>query len=103
MNPSCKQCGQEVEDERVCYATPTCFACLPPPAPLPVRHKRGVAAAPSAAHVQILEHGDDGRVRRWCSCGYRGEWHSTILTAMLTACTKAGVQESLDALESDDE
>lgn len=35
MNPTCKQCGQrEVEDARVCYATPVCFACLPPPAPL---------------------------------------------------------------------
>ena len=28
MNPICKQCGQrEVEDARVCYATPVCFAC----------------------------------------------------------------------------
>lgn len=37
MNPICKQCGKhEVEDERVCYATPVCYACLPPPSPLPV-------------------------------------------------------------------
>ena len=35
MNPICKQCGQrEVEDARVCFATPVCFACLPPPRPL---------------------------------------------------------------------
>jgi len=37
MNPICKQCGKhEVEDERVCYATPVCYACLPPPSPLPI-------------------------------------------------------------------
>lgn len=35
MNPTCKQCGRrEVEDARVDYATPVCFACLPPPRPL---------------------------------------------------------------------
>ena len=35
MNPICKQCGKvEVEDARTCYATPVCFACLPPPKPL---------------------------------------------------------------------
>lgn len=40
MNPICKQCGKrEVEDARVHYATPVCFACLPPPEPLPVRRK----------------------------------------------------------------
>lgn len=37
MNPICKQCGtREVEDARADYATPVCFACLPPPEPLPV-------------------------------------------------------------------
>lgn len=37
MNPICKQCGKrEVEEARVIYATPVCFACLPPPAQLPV-------------------------------------------------------------------
>lgn len=30
----CKQCSREVEPERRCYATPVCFACLPPPEPL---------------------------------------------------------------------
>ena len=35
--PLCKQCGGEVEDARLDYATPTCYACLPPPLPLPVR------------------------------------------------------------------
>jgi len=35
MNPICKQCGKvEVEDARTNYATPVCFACLPPPRPL---------------------------------------------------------------------
>jgi hypothetical protein len=34
----CKQCGvREVEESRKCYATPVCYACLPPPNPLPVR------------------------------------------------------------------
>lgn len=32
----CVQCGKPVEEERRCYAIPTCFACLPPPEPLPV-------------------------------------------------------------------
>ena len=32
----CVQCGNSVEEARRCYAHPTCFACLPPPAPLPV-------------------------------------------------------------------
>lgn len=33
----CRSCGREVEPARRCYAVPTCFACLPPPPPLPVR------------------------------------------------------------------
>lgn len=33
----CKQCQErEVEDERESWATPVCFACVPPPKPLPV-------------------------------------------------------------------
>ena len=32
----CRKCGRTVEPERECYAIPTCFACLPPPPPLPV-------------------------------------------------------------------
>lgn len=35
-NPRCKQCGVIVSDDRAEYATPMCFACLPPPDPLPV-------------------------------------------------------------------
>ena len=36
----CRQCGErEVEEARRCYATPVCYACLPPPKPLPVRRK----------------------------------------------------------------
>jgi len=33
---SCVQCGKPVEKERHCYALPTCYACLPPPPPLPI-------------------------------------------------------------------
>ena len=29
-------CGKVVEPERYCYAIPTCYACLPPPPPIPV-------------------------------------------------------------------
>ncbi len=32
----CAQCGGPVEPTRECYAVPTCHACLPPPAALPV-------------------------------------------------------------------
>lgn len=32
----CHRCGKTLETERECYVTPTCYACLPPPAPLPV-------------------------------------------------------------------
>jgi hypothetical protein len=32
---ACESCGQPVEDDRRCYAHPTCYACLPPPSPLP--------------------------------------------------------------------
>ena len=34
----CRQCGKEVEEARRCYAIPTCYACLPPPEPLPIAH-----------------------------------------------------------------
>jgi hypothetical protein len=34
--PVCAQCGKPVEEERRCYAIPTCYACLPPPEPLTV-------------------------------------------------------------------
>lgn len=30
----CRKCGKPVEDERICYAEPTCYACLPPPPPI---------------------------------------------------------------------
>lgn len=32
----CVECGRPVEAPRRCYAQPTCYACLPPPEPLPV-------------------------------------------------------------------
>lgn len=34
---TCRSCGRPVEPDRDCYAVPMCHACLPPPAPLPVR------------------------------------------------------------------
>ena len=38
----CKQCGAEVEEARRCYATPVCYACLPPPEPLEVLCVAGI-------------------------------------------------------------
>jgi hypothetical protein len=32
----CRTCGRPVEVERRVYAVPTCYACLPPPPPIPV-------------------------------------------------------------------
>lgn len=32
----CHGCGKPVEEARRCYAIPMCYACLPPPPPLPV-------------------------------------------------------------------
>lgn len=40
MTILCRQCAKPVEQERERYATPICFACLPPPEPLPVRCAR---------------------------------------------------------------
>lgn len=31
----CRRCGGPVEDSRLCYAQPPCFACLPPPGSIP--------------------------------------------------------------------
>jgi hypothetical protein len=36
----CKQCGHPVEKDRETWATPVCFACLPPPPPLPIHMER---------------------------------------------------------------
>ena len=32
----CVQCSMPVEDDRRCYAHPTCHACLPPAPQLPI-------------------------------------------------------------------
>ena len=37
---ACRQCGVEVETPRRIYATPVCYACLPPPKPLPLAQLR---------------------------------------------------------------
>ena len=47
MNPICQMCGDRVEDARTHYAIPTCFACLPPPEPLPIAPVR-VRLAPQS-------------------------------------------------------
>ena len=55
----CRQCGAAVETARECYATPVCHACLPPPAPLPVREAR---RAPVQAVYQRGREVPDGTV-----------------------------------------
>jgi hypothetical protein len=37
----CRTCGRPVEESRRVYAIPTCYACLPPPEPLPIAKLRG--------------------------------------------------------------
>jgi hypothetical protein len=32
----CRECGAPCPRMRWCYAIPMCFACLPPPPPIPV-------------------------------------------------------------------
>jgi len=58
VNPTCKQCGtREVEDARAQYATPVCFACLPPPRPLNTSWSLSpewlAAAAEILGHVRL--------------------------------------------------
>lgn len=65
MNPTCKQCGQrEVEDARACYATPVCFACLPPP--IPLNTAWSLSAVWLADMAEVLEHvrHEDGAPKR---------------------------------------
>lgn len=46
----CRSCGKPVEVSRRCYAHPVCYACLPPPPPLPAATSEGawrpIATAP---------------------------------------------------------
>ena len=50
MTTACKQCGQPVEPMREAWATPVCFACVPPPDPMPER------AYDDGSHP--IDHGD---------------------------------------------
>ena len=54
---ACVECGLPVEQKRRGYVLPTCYACLPPPPPLP-----RLLAYPGGAGVgQIVVIGDRGR------------------------------------------
>jgi hypothetical protein len=37
----CVKCGHDVEPNRRVYVLPTCYACLPPPEPLPIAPLKG--------------------------------------------------------------
>lgn len=72
MSKICVDCGKPVEERRECYVIPTCYACLPPPPPLPI------------VHIEIPEEPDINcpecdRPEHSCNCGYlagqeRGLW-----------------------------
>lgn len=53
----CKQCGGNLEKERADWATPVCFACLPPPAPLPVVWPKSFAKALAEARAEGIREG----------------------------------------------
>jgi len=38
----CATCQKQVEPEREFYAIPTCFACVPPPKPLPINYPKSL-------------------------------------------------------------
>ena len=50
----CRQCGKTVEKARECYATPVCYACMPPPNPMPVRPDAGRHEGPVVDECGIL-------------------------------------------------
>jgi hypothetical protein len=53
--PPCVQCGKTINEERRVYAIPTCYACLPPPEPLPVVWIPGTEPAPLASGPMTAE------------------------------------------------
>jgi hypothetical protein len=60
----CKQCGGVAEEARRCYATPVCFACLPPPKPLPIAKFASAAkCTPPTHHAFDIDIYD-------CPCGH---------------------------------
>lgn len=62
---TCRQCGAAVEPSRECYATPMCYACLPPPPPIPVRRKCGHCIHDE--HIGMC-HGRNGGTAYVCPC-----------------------------------
>ena len=86
----CKQCGKTVEKTREVYATPVCFACLPPPKPLPVAaanllnkaYEHGVALrcgvyhAPQLVTCSVCKQAIAVYTSQWDGCD-RLEAHNT--------------------------
>lgn len=48
--PLCHICGKPAEEQRRCWANPTCYACLPPPPPLPIVGELEVECDDSCDH-----------------------------------------------------
>lgn len=57
--PRCKQCGGKIEIERRLWATPVCFACVPPPP----RKPRQAACSPPTHGAFDIDIYD-------CPCGH---------------------------------
>lgn len=55
----CRTCGRPVEEPRRIYVIPTCYACLPPPEPLPICHPRGVVSAHRAMEGKYTPSNED--------------------------------------------
>ena len=72
--PACERCGKPVEEARCCYVHPTCYACLPPPDPLPVRSWSSEVEVERVAHaIRDEVHSeraialDDETIDGWCN------------------------------------
>jgi hypothetical protein len=88
---ACESCGRPVEADRLCYARPTCHACLPPPPPLPVVPTNPLRALREAAGLTQRQAAD--------ACGIaRRTWQiaeaaATAAPAMVARARKAMVRK----------
>lgn len=62
MSVKCVKCDSLVEEARLFYAIPTCYACLPPPEPLPINKMKSIVSSEIkiGQQVYILSSEGDG-------------------------------------------